>query len=130
MTRSLACALAIGTASLVAPSSAAAQRFVDVGVWTPGGGGRVVIGAPPPVFGPVYRAPRPVVVAPVYGPAPRYRHDRGRHLGWSKKGWGNDREYRRDVARAEAEYRRNVQRAEREYRDDIREADRDYRRGW
>jgi hypothetical protein len=96
---------------LLYPAAASAQ--VDVGVWTPGGGGRVVIGggpvyhpAPAPVYyppvyypaAPVYVAPRPIY-RPYYRPyyrayyparpvyvVPGYRHDRGRHLGWYKNG--------------------------------------------
>jgi len=59
---------------LLYPAAGSAQTHVDVGVWTPGGGGRVVIGGghgyPGPYYGrPVYAAP--VYAAPVY-PAPVY----------------------------------------------------------
>ena len=139
MTRTVVCALSLGALALLVPANTSAQTRIDVGVWTPGGGGRVVIGGSP-----VYRAPRPVIVAPapVYVVQPSYRRDRGKHKGWAKKGrvvygpapyayggWGNQREYRRDVARAEAEYRRNLDRAQREYYDDLRDAQQDYRRG-
>ncbi|HEY6506548.1 MAG TPA: hypothetical protein VIY56_00960 [Vicinamibacterales bacterium] len=118
MTRKFACALSLGALALLAPTASSAQTFVDVGVWTPNGGGRVVVGGAP-----VYRSPRPVYIpAPpvrvVQVVQPYYRHDRGRHVGWGKKGRG----YGRDVARAHAEYRRNMARAEREYYDDLRDA--------
>jgi hypothetical protein len=111
MTRNLACSLALGALALVVPTASSAQTFVDVGVWTRGGGGRVVIGGAPvygvPVYpAPVYAAPVypapvypvPVYAAPVYRPAyvvprpvyvaqPYYGHYRGRHRGWAKKGY-------------------------------------------
>jgi hypothetical protein len=140
MTRTLVGTLAIGALTLLFPAVGNAQTRIDVGVWTPGGGGRVVIGGPP-VYrsrGPVYVPARPVYVdrRPVYV-VPQYRHDRGKHKGWAKHGRGpygpgwtaDSRSYRRDVTRAEAEYRRNVDRAEREYYDDLRDASRDGRRG-
>jgi hypothetical protein len=124
MTRKLVCALSFGALALLVPTRSSAQTFVDVGVWTPNGGGRVVVGGAPVYRGPrtVYVPARPVRVVQVV--QPYYRHDRGRHLGWGKKGRG----YGRNVARAEAEYRRNIARAEREYYDDLRDARRDYRR--
>ena len=76
MTRNMACSLTLGALALLVPATGSAQAFVDVGVWTPGGGGRVVVGGAPvygvpvygaPVYGvPVYRRPvyRPVYVAP------------------------------------------------------------------
>ena len=100
MTRNMACSLTLGALALLVPATGSAQTFVDVGVWTPGGGGRVVVGGAPvygvpvygaPVYGvPVYRRPvyRPVYVAPpVYVVQPYYRHDRGKHRGWAKKGY-------------------------------------------
>jgi hypothetical protein len=95
MTRNMACSLALGALALVVPSSGSAQTFVDVGVWTRGGGGRVVVGGAPvyqvpvypvpvyrgPVYRPVYVVPQPVYVVPQY-----YRGDRGRHRGWYKNG--------------------------------------------
>ena len=103
MSRKIVCSLALGGLALLVPAAGSAQTFVDVGVWTSGGGGRVVIGGAPVYRGPVYRAP--VYVAPVYRPVyvapppvyvvepyypyyaqPYYRYDRGRHLGWAKKG--------------------------------------------
>lgn len=136
MTRKLVCALSLGALALLVPTRSSAQTFVDVGVWTPNGGGRVVVGGAPVYRGPrtVYVPARPVrVVQPYY-----YRQDRGRHLGWSKKNknrgyygrdvYGRDF-YGRDVWRAEAEYRRNIARAEREDYDDSRDARR-YRGRW
>ncbi len=122
MTRKLVCALSFGALALLVPTRSSAQTYVDVGVWTPNGGGRVVVGGAP-----VYRGPRPVYVQarPVRVVQPYYRHDRGRHLGWGKKNRG----YARDAWRAEAEYRRNIARAEREYYEDLRDARRDNRRG-
>lgn len=134
MTRTLVCALSFGALALLVPTRSSAQTFVDVGVWTPNGGGRVVVGGAP-----VYRGPRTVYVParPVHVMQPYYRHDRGRHLGWSKKNKKNRGYYGRDVYgrdvygrdvygrdawRAEAEYRRNLARAEREYYDDLRDA--------
>lgn len=95
MSRKLVCSLSLGLALMV-PAAGSAQTFVDVGVWTRGGGGRVVIGGAPVYRAPVYRAPvyvapvyRPVYVAPpVYVVEPYYRYDRGRHKGWGKKGRG------------------------------------------
>ena len=107
MTRNMAGSLALGALALLVPATGSAQAFVDVGVWMPGGGGRVVVGGAPvyggpvygaPVYGvPVYRRPvyRPVYVAPpvyvvpqpVYVAQPYYRHDRGKHRGWAKKGY-------------------------------------------
>jgi hypothetical protein len=98
----MACSLVLGALALLLPSTGSAQTFVDVGVWTPRGGGRVVVGGAPvygapiytgPVYGapvyvrPVYRAPiyryRPVYVAPpVYVAQPYYRY------GWNKRGRG------------------------------------------
>lgn len=112
MTRTLVGSFALGALTLLLnPAAASAQ--VDVGVWTPRGGGRVVVGGgpvyyPAPVYvpgapvyvpaAPVYVAPRPYYrpyyrpryrayypARPVYVvPAPRF--DRGRHLGWHKNG--------------------------------------------
>jgi len=113
MTRNLACSLALGALALAVPAASSAQTFVDVGVWTRGGGGRVVVGGAPVYAAPVYAAPvyaAPVYAAPVYYPEvyyppvyyarpvyrpayvrpvyaqPYYRNDRGRHLGWYKNG--------------------------------------------
>ena len=101
MSRKLVCSLSLGALALLVPAAGSAQTFVDVGVWTRGGGGRVVIGGAPVYHVPVYRAP--VYVAPVYRPVyvappvyvvepyyvqPYYQYDRGRHKGWGKKGRG------------------------------------------
>jgi hypothetical protein len=97
MTRNMACSFALGALALLVPTTGSAQTFVDVGVWTRGGGGRVVVGGAPVYAAPVYAAPvyypevyyppvyyaRPVY-RPVYVAQPYYRHDRGRHLGWYK----------------------------------------------
>ena len=43
---------------------------------------------PQPVYRPVYVAPPVYVVPqPVYVVQPYYRHDRGTHRGWAKKGY-------------------------------------------
>ncbi len=103
MSRKMVCSLALGALALLVPAAGSAQTFVDVGVWTSGGGGRVVIGGPPVYQVPVYHAP--VYRAPVYyrapsiGPCtwPRRRSmswsritdtTAGRHKGWGKKGRG------------------------------------------
>ena len=98
-------------------TSAAAQSRIDVGVWLPNVGARVVVGAP-----------RVVVVAP-----PRYvvvqrdnRHDRGRRVrGWDR---GRGPQVFRGQSRAEREYYQDVREAEREYYEDLRDARRDYER--
>ena len=97
MTRNMACSFALGALALLVPTTGSAQTFVDVGVWTRGGGGRVVVAVlrsmrlpstpprciyPEVYYPPVYYA-RPVY-RPVYVAQPYYRHDRGRHLGWYK----------------------------------------------
>jgi len=94
MTRTLIGSFALGAAILLYPAAGSAQTHVDVGVWTPGGGGRVVIGGGGPVYpGPYYGAPvyappvyygPPVYAAPVYAPpvyvapGPYYRPYYGR----------------------------------------------------
>ena len=70
MTRNMAGSLTLGALALLVPATGSAQTFVDVGVWTPGGGGRVVVGGAPVYGVPVYGAP--VYGAPVYG-VPVYR---------------------------------------------------------
>lgn len=128
MTRNLACSLALGALGLLIPAGGSAQTFVDVGVWTRGVGGRVVVGGAPVYRAPIYRAPiyrgpayRPVYVVPqpVYVVQPYYRHDRGRHRGWSKKGYPAYGPY--GAQRYYAGYR---------YYDEPRYYGRDYRRGW
>jgi hypothetical protein len=66
MGRYVLCALGVVLGIALSGSPAAAQ--VDIGVWTPNGGGRVVLGGPrvyypPPVY--VYPSPR-VYVDPFY----------------------------------------------------------------
>ncbi len=142
MTRTLIGSFALGALTLLFPAVGSAQTRIDVGVWTPGGGGRVVIGGAPvyrtrrPVYvpaRPVYVQARPVYIAPrpVYV-VPGYRYDRGGYLGRYSNGpayrgyYGRD--YRRDVVRADREYQRNISRAQREYYGDLRDARRDRRR--
>ena len=102
MSRKLVCSLSLAALALLMPAAGSAQTFVDVGVWTRGGGGRVVIGGAPvyrvpvyrapvyvaPVYRPVYVAPPPVYVVEPYYAQPYYQYDRGRHKGWGKKGRG------------------------------------------
>lgn len=127
MTRKLASAVAFGAFTFLAPAAVSAQTFVDVGVWTRGGGGRVVVGGAPvygvPVYhAPIYRAPvyRPVYVVPqpVYVVQPYYRHDRGKHKGWAKRGY---RSYEPYGGPYYTGYR---------YYDEPRYYGRDYRRRW
>ena len=107
MTRNMACSLTLGALALLVPATGSAQTFVDVGVWTPGGGGRVVVGGAPVYGGAglwragVWRARLPQTdlsprlrgsarlrrAEPVYVVQPYYRHDRGKHRGWAKKGY-------------------------------------------
>ena len=110
MTRTLIGSFALGALTLLYPAVGSAQTHVDVGVWTPGGGGRVVVGRSPvyypepyydepyydaPVYVPARPVYRSVYARPYYRPyyAPRpvyvvpgYRHDNGRHNGWYKNG--------------------------------------------
>ncbi len=86
MGRYLLWALGLGCGVVLSAAPAAAQ--VDIGVWTPNGGGRVVLGSPrvyypAPVY--VYREPPIYVVPPDY----YYRPYRGRH-GWAR---GHGRNY-------------------------------------
>ena len=66
MRRYVLWALGIVLGFALSASPAAAQ--VDIGVWTPNGGGRVVVGAPPVYYPPppVYVYPAPVYVDPYY----------------------------------------------------------------
>jgi len=87
-------ALGVGFGIALSATPAAAQ--VDIGVWTPNGGGRVVLGAPrvyypEPVY--VYQEPVYVYPAPVYAVRPRvyverdyyYRPYYGRPVpGWAR----------------------------------------------
>lgn len=125
-------AIGLGLVLAASAAPASAQTRVDVGVWLPNVGARVVVGQPR-VYAPRIYAPPPVVVV-----HDDYRWRGNRGPGWNRgKGKGpkwarGDRYYgyydgRRD-ARAEREYYRDLERAEREYRDDLREARRDYER--
>jgi hypothetical protein len=67
---------ALGIVFGVALGASPAAAQVDIGVWTPSGGGRVVLGAPPvyyPPPAPVYVYPAPVYVDPYYYYRPYYR---------------------------------------------------------
>jgi hypothetical protein len=80
--------LAVGVTCVIALNAAPAAAQVDIGVWTPRGGGRVIVGSPriyypPPVY--VYREPPIYAVRPYY---PRYPRPRGR--GWAR---GHARRY-------------------------------------
>ena len=89
MTRTLLGSFALGALTLLYPAAASAQ--VDVGVWTSGGGGRVVIGGGPVYYPEPYYAdpyyPDPYYARPVYVPArpvyvaprPYYRPYYGRY---------------------------------------------------
>ena len=97
MTRNMACSMALGALG----AAGAGDRFganlrrcrrVDARWRRPRGDRRRAgrIGRPfiarrsitvRPVYRPVYVAP------PVYVVQPYYRHDRGRHRGWAKKGY-------------------------------------------
>ena len=73
MTRTLIGSFALGAVTLLYPAVGSAQTHVDVGVWTPGGGGRVVIGGGPVYYpAPYYEAPVYYPPAPVYYPPPAY----------------------------------------------------------
>lgn len=138
MGRHVGWAIGLGLVLAASAAPASAQTRVDVGVWLPNVGARVVVGQPR-VYAPrVYVPPPVVVVRDDY----RWRGNRG--PGWNRgKGpkWNRTPYYgyapapayyggygpRRD-GRAEREYRRDLQRAEREYRQDVREARRDYER--
>lgn len=104
------------------PVPAAAQVYVDVGVFAPPVAARVAVGPPPLyVVGPYYR-PVYVPVAPAWRPGPPWGHVK-RHR------------YVRDVRQAHRDYVRDLRRAERDYRRDVRQARRDYdrelrRAGW
>lgn len=124
-------AIGLGLVLAASASPASAQTRVDVGVWLPNIGARVVVGQPR-VYAPRVYVPPPVVV--VHDDDYRWRGNRG--PGWNRgkgKGpkWARDRYYGYDdrrFGRAEREYERDVRRAEREYREDVREARRDYER--
>lgn len=83
MGRRLSWALGMGVVAVLSAAPVSAQTSIDVGVWTPNVGGRVVIGQPRVVYAP---PPRPVYVAPErVVVVERDVHDRGRHRG---HGWG------------------------------------------
>ena len=115
MGRSVGSMLAVAAALVISASPAAAQ--VRIGVHTPGVGFSMSVGAPR-----VYVVDR--------GYAPHYRYERGYRprpgRGWERS--RRDREYYRDVRRAQREYAREVRDARRDYARDIREARRDRRR--
>ena len=86
MGRYLVMALGVATGIVLGATPAAAQ--VDIGVWTPNGGGRVVLGTPPvyypaPVY--VYPDPRVYIVQRHYYPR---RFPPGRARGHYKYGKG------------------------------------------
>jgi hypothetical protein len=85
-------ALVVGFGIVLSATPAAAQ--VDIGVWTPNGGGRVVLGAPrvyypEPVY--VYQEPVYVYPEPVYVVRPRVYVERDYYYrpyyGRSVRGW-------------------------------------------
>ncbi len=81
MGRYFAWALGVGFGIALSATPAAAQTHVDIGIWTPNGGGRVVLGSPrvyvpPPVY--VVR-PRVLVVERDY-----YRPYRRPVRGWER----------------------------------------------
>ena len=85
---------ALGVVLAIALSAAPAAAQVDIGVWTPNGGGRVVLGGPvyypapvyypPPVY--VYPAPRVYVDPFYYRPHLRRGPVRGYSRGYAKFG--------------------------------------------
>jgi hypothetical protein len=81
MRRGLKWVLGASAAVAVSATTATAQTHVDVGIWTPNGGGRVVIGSPRVyVPAPVYRAPETVYVV-----EREHRHGHGKPHG---RAWG------------------------------------------
>lgn len=116
MTRTSIGSFALGALALLYPAVGSAQTHVDVGVWTPAGGGRVVVGNGPVYYpGPYYGAPvyappvyaAPVYVPPVYVPArpvyvaprPYYRPYYGRYYAAPRPvyvvpGYRNGKTYR------------------------------------
>src|SRR5918993_663305 len=117
MRRYVLCALGLAFGIALSASPAAAQ--VDIGVWTPNGGGRVVLGSPrvyypPPVY--VYPAPRvyvdPYDYRPYYRPVPR-GHGRG-FVGFGRPYYGHPR-YSDRFYRGNA-YGRSYYRGDRYYR--------------
>ena len=111
---------ALGIVFGLALSASPAAAQVDVGVWTPNGGGRVILGAPrvyyppPPVY--VYPAPvyvDPYYYRPYYRPYPRGYVNFGRpYYGRSYYGYSRypNRYYRGNT------YGRSYYRDDRSYR--------------
>ena len=93
MGRCLAMVLAVGVGMVLGATPAAAQ--VDVGVWTPNGGARVIVGAPrvyypAPVY--VYREPRVIIVEPGFYPR-RFAPGRARGHARGHARFGRDSYY-------------------------------------
>jgi hypothetical protein len=128
MGRCVLWALGIVLGFALSASPAAAQ--VDIGVWTPNGGGRVVVGAPPVYYPPppVYAYPAPVYVDPYYyRPYYRYRpvprgYGRG-YVNFGRSYYGYPRYNQNRVYRGNA-YGRSYYQDNRSYR-----GDRSYRGG-
>ena len=113
MVRGAACVLGTASAFVLLATPASAQVHVDVGLFSPAIGARVVVGEPR-----VYVVDR--YYEPVYVAHDRHwRRDR-------RRGRDRDREYYRDVREARREYQKDRREAEREYWKDIREAEREY----
>ena len=112
---------ALGIVLGVALSASPAAAQVDVGVWTPNGGGRVVLGAPPvyyPPPAPVYVYPAPVYVdpyyyRPYYRPVPR-GYGRG-YVNFGRQYYRYPRYYQDRFYRGNA-YGRSYYRDDRGYR--------------
>ena len=117
--------------AFAAPASA--QVSVDVGVFSPNVGARVVIGGPRVVYVPVERYRTPVysrhLVYPRYPRRVIYPQRDRYYYGdrkWDGRGRLNSRYYR-DVREARREYQRDLREARRDYERDVREA---ARRRW
>jgi hypothetical protein len=116
---------ALGIVFGLALSASPVAAQVDVGVWTPNGGGRVILGAPPVYYPPppVYAYPTPVYVDPYYYYRPYYRpYPRG-YVNFGRPYYGYSR-YPGRSYRGNA-YGRSYYRNDRYYRG----ADRYYRGG-
>jgi hypothetical protein len=112
MVRGAAWILGTAWAFVLCATPASAQVHVDVGVFSPAVGARVVVGEPR-----VYVVDR--YYEPVYVP-----HDR--HWKRGGRGRDRDREYYKDIREARREYEKDRREAEREYWKDVREAEREY----
>jgi hypothetical protein len=116
---------ALGIVFGLALSASPVAAQVDVGVWTPNGGGRVILGAPrvyyPPP--PVYVSPAPVYVDPYYYYRPYYRSYPRGYVNFGRPYYGYSR-YPGRSYRGNA-YGRSYYRDDRYYRG----GDRNYRRG-